>query len=69
MQHKDILVGESFMRLAQIIAPDGPIPVSRSTWWSLVRAGVYPPPVKLGPRVTAWRKCDIRALVHQGVKS
>jgi prophage regulatory protein len=53
-----------FLRLPQIIAPLGPIPVSRSTWWSGVKSGRYPKPVKLGPRVTAWRIEDIRALIE-----
>lgn len=52
-----------FLRLKQIIAPDGPIPVCRSTWWAGVKAGRFPQPVKLGPRITAWRTEDIDALI------
>jgi prophage regulatory protein len=54
------------MRLASIIGPGGPIPVSKSTWWAGVRSGRYPKPVKLGPRITAWRVGDIRALIDTG---
>ena len=54
------------MRLASIIGPDGPIPVSKSTWWAGVRSGRYPKPVKLGSRITAWRVEDIRALIETG---
>lgn len=50
------------VRLASILAPAGPIPVSKSTWWEGVRTGRYPKPMKLGPRVTVWRAEDIRAL-------
>ncbi len=57
---------EGFVRLSQILAPAGPIPVSRSTWWQGVKDGRYPQPVKLGPRVTAWRAADIRALFETG---
>ncbi|WP_373691680.1 helix-turn-helix transcriptional regulator [Hyalangium versicolor] len=39
------------------------IPVSRSTWWAGVRAGRFPQPIKLGPRITAWRAEDIAALI------
>ncbi|WP_411555582.1 helix-turn-helix transcriptional regulator [Nitrosospira sp. Is2] len=39
------------------------IPVSRSTWWAGVKSGRFPQPVKLGPRITAWRVEDIRALI------
>lgn len=53
-----------FLRLPSVIAPGGPIPVSKSTWWSGVRDGRFPKPVKLGPRITAWRAEDIRALIE-----
>jgi prophage regulatory protein len=54
-----------FVRLTTILAPNGPIPVSKSTWWAGIKAGRYPKPVKLGPRITAWRVEDIRALIEQ----
>jgi prophage regulatory protein len=54
-------------RLASIIRPSGPIPVSRSTWWAGVKSGRFPSPVKLGPRITAWREEDIRKLIEEGV--
>jgi predicted DNA-binding transcriptional regulator AlpA len=50
------------VRLAAILAPHGPIPVSKTTWWEGVRSGRFPKPIKLGPRVTVWRAEDIRAL-------
>jgi predicted DNA-binding transcriptional regulator AlpA len=52
-----------FMRLASIIAPDGPIPVGKSTWWEGCRTGRFPKPVKLTPRVTVWRVTDIEDLI------
>jgi prophage regulatory protein len=58
---------EGFVRLKSIIAPIGPIPVGKSTWWAGIRDGRYPKPVKLGPRITAWRVEDIRALMARGV--
>lgn len=58
-----------FLRLKHIIGdpkatPPIPaiIPVSKSTFWQGVKSGRYPKPVKLGPRCTAWRISDIRAL-------
>ena len=54
-----------FLRLPSILAPRGPIPVSKSTWWAGVKAGRYPKPVKLGPQITAWRVEDIRALIEK----
>ena len=54
-----------FVRLSSIIGPNGPLPISRSTWWAGVRAGRFPQPVKLGPRITAWRSEDIQGLIEQ----
>ena len=51
-----------FVRLSQILAPAGPIPVSKSTWWAGVKEGRFPKPQKLGPRTTVWKVEDIRAL-------
>ena len=56
---------EGFVRLPSIIGLNGPIPVSKSTWWAGVKSGRFPKPVKLGPRITAWRAEDIRALVEE----
>lgn len=52
-----------FLRISNILAPDGPIPVSKSTWWAGVKSGRFPKPVKLGPRTTAWRVTDINDLI------
>jgi predicted DNA-binding transcriptional regulator AlpA len=51
-----------FVRLSSILAPSGPIPVSKSTWWQGVKNGRFPKPHKLGPRTTVWKAEDIRAL-------
>lgn len=53
------------LRLNEIIGPNGPIPVSRSSWYNKVRTGEYPRPVKLGPRTTAWRSQDIADLIRR----
>lgn len=59
-----------FLRLPQIIGdpkanPAVPplIPVKKSCWWAGVKSGRFPKPIKLGPRVTAWRVEDIRTLI------
>ena len=54
-----------FIRLKNIVAPNGPIPVSKSTWWAGVKSKRFPQPVKLGPKITAWRAEDIRALIEK----
>jgi prophage regulatory protein len=53
------------VRLSSIIAPSGPIPISKSTWWQGVKDGRFPKPVKLGVKTTAWRVEDIRALIER----
>ena len=59
------------LRLSDIIGdpkatPPKPalIPVKKTCWWEGVRSGRFPKPVKLGPRVTAWRVEAIRALIE-----
>jgi predicted DNA-binding transcriptional regulator AlpA len=64
----DELPEEGLLRLVAILRPSGPVPVSKSTWWAGVRSGRYPQPVKLGPRITAWRVEDIRTLLQSGSK-
>lgn len=65
--HGRALPETGLLRLASILAPVGPIPVGKSTWWEGVKTGRFPQPVKLGPRVTAWRAEDIRGLIERGV--
>ncbi|MDP2804006.1 MAG: AlpA family phage regulatory protein [Phreatobacter sp.] len=57
---------QGLLRLSSIIAPRGPIPVSKSTWWAGVKDGRFPKPIKLGTRITAWRSEDINALIAKG---
>ncbi|HIA45068.1 MAG TPA: AlpA family phage regulatory protein [Methylococcaceae bacterium] len=61
-----------FVRLHQIVGnpkanPPIPaiIPVCKSSWWAGVKSGIYPKPVKLGLRATAWRVGDIKALIDE----
>ncbi|WP_429931483.1 helix-turn-helix transcriptional regulator [Agrobacterium vitis] len=66
MSHPTTLPQTGFVRLPQIIAPNGPIPVSKSTWWAGIKDGRFPQPIKLGARVTVWRVEDIRNLIESG---
>jgi prophage regulatory protein len=65
MKPHDSLPEFGFVRLPSILAPSGPIPVGRSTWWAGVKSGRFPKPVKLGPRTTAWKVEDIRDLIER----
>lgn len=57
-------MADRLLRLNQII-PDI-VPISKTSWWNGVKSGLYPQPVKLGPRTTAWRESEIEKLVTQG---
>ena len=50
-----------FLRLPQVLAL---IPVGRSSWWRGCKEGIYPKPIKLGPRTTVWRAEDIAAFIE-----
>lgn len=57
-----------FVRLPTILEV---FPISRSGWWSGVKAGKYPPAYKLSAGCTAWKVTDIRELLdhvaHKGL--
>ena len=68
----DTVQMKGYLRLPHIIGspktnpPIPPlIPVGKSTWWKGVKAGKFPAPIKLGPRITAWRAEDIYALIKE----
>ena len=56
----NVLPPEGFVRLPVIIRVMG---IGKTTWWAGVREGRFPKAVKLGPRTSAWRVEDIRALI------
>jgi len=61
MQNTIDLPAVGYVRLPQILKI---FPVSKSSWWEGCRSGIFPKPVKLGPRTSAWRVEDIRALME-----
>lgn len=52
---------KSLLKLKETLAE---VRVSRSTWYSGIKEGMYPAPVKIGKRAVAWRKADIEKLIH-----
>jgi prophage regulatory protein len=71
-ESKPSIPSTGFVRLPQIIGdpkanpPIAPlIPVSKSSWWAGVKSGIYPQPVKLGARTTAWKVQDIQQLISK----
>ncbi|MCJ2086456.1 AlpA family phage regulatory protein [Methylobacterium sp. E-005] len=60
---------EGAYRLRDIVRPTGLLPISASSWWAGVKKGIYPQPIRLGKRITAWRARDIQALIERGGQS
>ena len=56
---------EPLLRLREVLQL---IPVGKSSWWEGVKSGIYPQPVKIGPRMTAWRSTDIANLIERGIR-
>lgn len=57
------------LRLRQVLAPGGPIPISKSSWYSGIAKGLYPKPIRVSARVSAWRADEIAALIQQMPRS
>ncbi|MBQ15456.1 MAG: hypothetical protein CMQ17_13785 [Gammaproteobacteria bacterium] len=55
-------IPESLLRLPQVLKR---YPVSKSTWWSGIKTGKFPKPVKIGGRCSAWRSSDIDRLIEE----
>jgi len=67
------MIETRFLRLHQIIGnpkvnpPIPPlIPIKKSSLWSWVKAGYFPPPLKIGKRVTVWRSEDVFDFIKNG---
>lgn len=52
-----------FIRQSQLIPSI--FPFSPATLWRKVKDGTFPQPVKLGPRITAWKVEDIRDWIER----
>ena len=63
----DTLPNSAYVRESQLVQSpkrpgvSAPLPFSGNTLWRKVNAGEFPAPVKLGPRITAWKVGDVRA--------
>lgn len=60
LAHEVSLSQSGYIRLPAVLKL---YPISKSSWWQGVREGRLPSGIKLGPRTTAWRVEDIRALL------
>lgn len=53
---------DALLRLPQVLST---VPVSRSLWYLNVKTGKFPQPVKIGPRIVAWKLSDVQKLVDR----
>jgi len=67
----DELADSAFIRESHLVRdakhPARPVPlqISAATLWRYVKAQTFPKPVKLSPKITAWRVGDVRAWMAQ----
>ncbi|WP_430913452.1 helix-turn-helix transcriptional regulator [Methylobacterium sp. sgz302541] len=54
-----------YLRVRQIVAPHGVLPISRSTFYAQVAAGTFPPGTKLTPGTVVWPTAVILALAEK----
>lgn len=53
------------LRLPDVLAPKGPLPISESSWWAGIKTGKFPRQIKLSSRVAVWRASDIDTLIEK----
>ncbi len=58
------LPSKGFVRLSQIIRPNGCIPVGRTRWYSGIKAHEFPPPRKVG-NASLWAVSEIREVIRR----
>lgn len=55
------------LRLREIVKPNGCLPIGKTAWWEGVKSGKFPRPIKLGPKISAWKAGDIEHLINNGI--
>jgi predicted DNA-binding transcriptional regulator AlpA len=56
---------DALVRIEKIVGPNGLIPISRSAFYAGIKEGIYPKPVRLGKRTSAWRMSDLMRVVKK----
>lgn len=57
------LPSEGFVRLDSFLGQGKALPISRSSWYALVRAGKAPKPIAMGPRTAVYSVHSIREFI------
>lgn len=53
---------ERLLRLPQVLEL---VPVGKTKWWEMVRDGIAPASVKIGPRITMWRESEVQQFINR----
>ncbi len=53
------------MQLLRVKDVERELGISRTTIWRLVKAGTFPPPLRITSKAIAWRRSDIEAWQEQ----
>jgi prophage regulatory protein len=56
---------DALVRIEKIVGPNGIIPVSRSAFYQGIKEGIYPKPVRLGKRTSAWRMSELLLVIQR----
>ena len=54
-----------FLRVQDIIGPDGLLPISKSAFYELVASGRLPQPIRLSKRLPVWREDELLLSLNQ----
>ena len=55
---------DMLVRIDKIVGPEGLIPISRSAFYQGIKEGIYPKPVRLGKRTSAWRMSELMLIIQ-----
>ena len=58
-----------YVKEAQIVAPHGALPISKTTWWRWVNQGLMPAGIKTGNGTTLFPVAEIRAALERMPKT
>ena len=57
-----------YLRVKQIVAPNGLLPISRSSWYAWRAEGRISKGLRLGPRTVVWPETEVLALLEDQVE-
>ena len=64
-REKQSVSQERFIRVKQIVKPDGILEIGKSTWWKGVREQRFPQPTRIGG-CTFWKQSEVIEFAERG---